>query len=109
MERRQDIRTHTSTKVPKPNPPSPVLFASSANGIAIAIVVFKQSNRFESIPLGNGVTVAFASLENTALLLYPSMLSAALLARKYCTICSGLTMGLLLVSYNAAVASVLVR
>ncbi len=61
---------------------------SAKSGTASPIVAFRQSRRAVSMPDGSGGGVV--SLPASAsVLLYPSSVSETLLARKYCTACSG--------------------
>ena len=62
---------------------------SSKSGTASPIVSFRQVRSVVSILDGSAVAVAFSSPDSAAVSLYPSSVSATLLARKYCTTCSG--------------------
>jgi len=74
---------HQSTQA---KPTSPIfgaahrISAPSTRGTASAMVWFKQSNSVVSIFVGNGVSVV-PSGANAAVSLYPSSVSATLLAR----------------------------
>lgn len=58
-----------------------VAFSASTSGTLLPMVAFKQFNSPMSVFAGRGVSGAFSSSLNTAVLLYPSRVNATLLAR----------------------------